>query len=81
MLAQFSSADYLTGMKIRTRKFIGVFGGIIYLFLYSLVAMAVGAAFFIDSHGGVQFIYFVVAGVLWLPGMMAIIRWMSRPNN
>ena len=67
-------------MKMRTRKFIGVFGGTAYLIIYSLIAMAVGGALFIDSHGGVQFVYFVIAGLLWLPGMMAIIRWMSRPD-
>ncbi len=81
MLAEILPGAYLSCMKIRTRKFIGVFGGMAYLFLYSLVAMAVGGAFFVDSHGGVQFVYFVVAGLLWLPGMMAIIRWMSRPDT
>ena len=68
-------------MKLRTRKFIGVFGGTAYLILYSLIAMAVGGALVVGAHGSLQFLYFVVAGVLWLPGMMAIIRWMSRPDD
>lgn len=72
---------YLTVMKLRTRKFIGVFSATAYLIVYSLIAMAVGGALFIDVHGSIQFIYFVIAGIAWLPGMMIIIRWMSRPDQ
>lgn len=66
-------------MKIRQRKLIGVFGGLAYLTLYSLIAMAIGGAYFTDAHGLVQLIFFAIAGILWLPGMMKIIRWMSGP--
>ncbi len=68
-------------MKIRTRKFVGVFAGAVYLVVYSLIAMAVGGALFMDTHSMVQLAYFVIAGTLWLPGMMVIIRWMSRSDE
>jgi len=68
-------------MKLRTRKFIGVFGATAYLTLYSLIAMAVGGALVVELNRFVQLIFFAVAGVLWLPGMMKIIRWMSRPDE
>lgn len=68
-------------MKLRTRKFIGVFGGTAYLILYSMIAMALGGALVVGAHGGLQFVFFVVAGIMWLPGMMAIIRWMSKPDD
>jgi hypothetical protein len=68
-------------MKLRTRKFIGVFGGTAYLITYSLIAMAIGGAYFTEIHGGLQFVFFVIAGLAWLPGMMKIIRWMSLPDQ
>lgn len=67
-------------MKIRTRKFIGVFGGVGYLIAYSLIAMAIGGIYVVGRHGGLEFAYYVIAGIAWLPGMMWIIRWMSKPD-
>ena len=81
ILAASGQAPYLTRMTIRTRKFIGAFGGTAYLIVYSLIAMAIGGAFFTNVHGLVQLGYFIVAGALWLPGMMKIIRWMSKPDE
>ncbi len=68
-------------MKIRTRKFIGVFSGTAYFIVYCLIAMAIGGAFFTNVQGGIQFMYFLIAGFAWLPGMMMLIRWMSRPDK
>ena len=67
-------------MKIRTRKLIGVIGGTIYFITYCLVLMAIGGAMITKLHGGWQFLFFVIAGMAWLPVMMMIIRWMSRPD-
>ena len=72
---------YLTAMKLRTRKFIGVFGGVAYLIVYSLIAMAVAGTLLADLNTVVQLIGFCIAGILWLPGMMMIIRWMSKPDD
>ncbi len=68
-------------MKMRTRKLIGVIVGTIYFIVYCLIAMAIGGAYFTEIHGGIQFVYFVVAGMAWLPGIMLLIRWMSRPDE
>ena len=67
-------------MTMRTRKLIGVFAGMIYLSVYVLVAMALGGALFMDVNKIVQLAYFIAAGILWLPGMMLLIRWMARPD-
>ena len=67
-------------MTMRGRKLAGVFAGMIYLTIYSLLAMALGGALFIDVPKVMQLAYFVIAGVLWLPGMMVIIRWMAKPD-
>jgi len=75
------TCPYLTAMKLRTRKFIGVFGGVTYLIFYSLIAMAVAGALLGEANWLVQLLGFAIAGILWLPGMMMIIRWMSKPDK
>jgi hypothetical protein len=67
-------------MKQRTRKLIGTFGTAIYLVVYALIAMAVGGVYVVGTGGLVEFAYFVLAGLAWIPGSMIIIRWMSKPD-
>ena len=64
----------------RTRKFIGTLGSVGFLIVYSLVAMAVGGQLVVGRGLLVELTFYVVAGLLWLPAVMAIIRWMSRPD-
>ncbi len=68
-------------MKIRTRKLIGVIIGTLYFVTYSLVLMAIGGAMITKLHGAWQFLFFLIAGMAWLPVIMLIIRWMSRPDE
>lgn len=67
-------------MKIRTRKAIGTFATVAFLIVYALIAMAVGGAFAVGRGLAVELAFYVVAGVLWLPVVMAIVRWMARPD-
>ena len=67
-------------MTIRTRKAIGTFATVAFLILYALVAMAVGGEFAVGRGVAVELIFYVLAGILWLPVVMAIIRWMARPD-
>ncbi len=67
-------------MTIRTRKAIGTFATVAFLIVYALIAMAVGGAFAVGRGLAVELGFYVVAGVLWLPVVMAIIRWMARPD-
>lgn len=66
-------------MTSRARKLVGTPLCVAFLVLYCLLAMAVGARFFIDVPAWLQGAYFVLAGVLWIPIAMALIRWMLRP--
>ncbi len=52
-----------------------------FLAVYSLVAMAIGGQFVVGHHGALVFVYFALAGVVWLPVVMAIIRWMSKSDH
>ena len=65
-------------MPVRLKKLIGAFGLIALLVVYSLAAMRFAVAFVLDQHGLVQAIYFIAAGVAWIPLAMILIRWMHR---
>jgi hypothetical protein len=67
-------------MKMRTRKLIGTIASVLWIAFYALFVMALGGAFIVGRGGVVEFLFFAVAGVAWLPVAMAIIRWMSRPD-
>ena len=67
-------------MTIRTRKAIGTAATVAFLILYALVTMAVGGEFAVGRGVAVELIFYVLAGILWLPVVMAIIRWMAKPD-
>jgi hypothetical protein len=67
-------------MTMRTRKLIGTIATIVFLAVYCLIAMAVGGMIAVGRGLALELAYFVLAGVMWLPAVMVIIRWMSRPD-
>jgi Protein of unknown function (DUF2842) len=67
-------------MKQSRRKFIGMIGCVAFLTVYSLAAMALGGQFVVGGHGALEFGFYALAGFLWLPPVMLIVRWMSRPD-
>lgn len=69
-----------SGMKLRTRKFIGTLATVGFLIVYSLVAMAVGGQVAVGHGLLVELPFYIIAGSLWLPVVMAIVRWMARPD-
>jgi hypothetical protein len=69
-----------SGMKLRTRKFIGTLATVGFLIVYSLVAMAVGGQVAVGHGLPVELPFYIIAGSLWLPVVMAIVRWMARPD-
>ena len=66
-------------MTSRQRKLAGVVATVTFLIVYCLIAMAVAGDLLAGQNAAVQLLGYIVAGVAWLPGAMAIIRWMSRP--
>lgn len=67
-------------MKQRTRKAIGTLSVVAFIILYSLVMMAVGGELAVGNGLAVEIIFYALAGFLWLPPVMMIIRWMVRPD-
>ena len=49
--------------------------------VYSLVAMAVGGDVVVGRSRAFEVIFYLIAGIAWLPPVMMIIRWMSRPDR
>jgi len=67
-------------MKIRTRKALGILLTLAFLTTYCLVAMAFGGVFIVGKGQIFEILFYVIAGLAWLPGEMAIIKWMSKPD-
>jgi Protein of unknown function (DUF2842) len=67
-------------MSPRSRKLIGTFAVVVFLIAYSLVAMVVGGELLVGQSRWLELAGFIALGLLWLPGAMAIIRWMSKAS-
>jgi biotin transporter BioY len=65
-------------MNQRSRKAIGMVATILFLTVYCLAVMVAGALWLTERHGLLQLGFYVFAGLAWLPGVMAIIRFMAR---
>ncbi|QIG50930.1 DUF2842 domain-containing protein [Nordella sp. HKS 07] len=66
-------------MTLRQRKFIGMVAIVAFLIVYCLIAMAVGGMVAVGLPLPLEIGFFVIAGIAWLPVVMFLIRWMSRP--
>ena len=66
-------------MTLRQRKFIGMIAIVAFLIVYCLIAMAIGGIVAVGTPMLFEIGFFIIAGIAWLPVVMMIIRWMSRP--
>ena len=66
-------------MPMRTRKFIGTLLIVAILVVYSLLAMVAGAHMAMEWPEAGRVAFYALAGILWLPPVMLLIRWMARP--
>ena len=67
-------------MTIRTRKFIGTFGLLALVIVWSLTGMALAQTPWLAASKLAQAIFYVVAGLGWVLPAMPLISWMSRPD-
>jgi len=67
-------------MKQRSRKAIGTIAVVIFISAYALVMMAVGGVLVAGRGTAFELPFYILAGVGWLPVVMALIRWMSKPD-
>ncbi|MGE0023167.1 MAG: DUF2842 domain-containing protein [Hyphomicrobium sp.] len=67
-------------MTLRTRKLVGAIALIVFLAVYALAAMLAAVVLQVSGSKLVELIYYPVAGLLWLPPAMWLVRWMQRPD-
>lgn len=68
-------------MKLRIRKAIGTFSTVLFMIIYALIVGAIGGLLVV-GHGIVfELPFYILAGLGWLPAIMAIIKWMSKPDK
>lgn len=67
-------------MQMRTRKLIGTFATVVFLCAYALVAMAIGGINVVGKGILIELAFYIFAGLAWIPVVMIIIKWMSKPD-
>ena len=67
-------------MTNRTRKFFGAIILLAFLAVYATLAMAIGASQIIIESKSMQWLYFLVAGLLWVLPAGLLVRWMQKPD-
>ncbi len=65
----------------RIRKLIGTFALLALVAVWSLLAMALAQIVLVRSNGLLDFAYYVVAGLGWVPIAMLLVSWMSRGDG
>lgn len=67
-------------MTIRTRKALGLLLWLLFMAVYCLIAMAIGGQYIVGRGLLIELPFYVLAGIGWIPVVMLIVRWMSRPE-
>jgi hypothetical protein len=68
-------------MNIRMRKLVGTVATVIFLIVYCLIAMVIGSAALTRFTFVGQALFFIAAGLAWLPIAMILVRWMQKPDD
>jgi hypothetical protein len=79
-LAPGPASPYPAAMNQRTRKALGIVATVAFMLVYALVLMAVGGMLVVGRGTAFELPFYILAGLGWLPVVMAIIRWMSKPD-
>ncbi len=67
-------------MKLRTRKAIGTVLTVLFITVYALFVAALGGIVIVGRGILFELPFYILAGLGWLPFVMAIIKWMSKPD-
>ena len=65
-------------MNPRLKKLIGVFVILVWLPVYALAAMGVGVHVLPHANGVAAFLYYALAGTLWIVPIGLMLPWMQR---
>ena len=64
-------------MNRRTRKLVGTVLMLLFVVVYALVVNALAAPILTNANKVVEAVFYVVAGLAWVPPLMLLIRWME----
>jgi hypothetical protein len=65
-------------MNVRVKKLVGTVVMVVFLTIYSLMAMLLAVQLLPGTSGLAQLAYYTVAGLLWVVPVGALILWMQR---
>ncbi len=68
-------------MKLRTRKAFGTISTVVFMIVYALIVGAIGGLMIVGRGVFFELPYYILAGLGWLPVVMIIIKWMSKPDK
>ncbi len=69
-------------MTQRTRKFLGAILLFLLIAVYASLAVAVAIVLQVqNANKGLELLYYVVAGLLWVLPAGALIKWMQTPDR
>jgi hypothetical protein len=68
-------------MPVRLRKFIGTILLIVLVLVYAWLANSVAVYTLGSAPWWVQFLYFLLTGLIWILPAMLLIKWMAGPKK
>jgi len=67
-------------MKLRSRKLLGTIATVTFLIVYALIIMMIGGILIVGRGVPLELPFYILGGLGWLPVVMFIVRWMSKPD-
>ncbi|HEY4126244.1 MAG TPA: DUF2842 domain-containing protein [Rhizomicrobium sp.] len=67
-------------MSPRTKKFIGAIVMLVWIPFYALIAMILALKILPHANGLVAFLYYAIAGTLWIIPIGLMLPWMNRES-
>jgi hypothetical protein len=68
-------------MTLRIRKLIGTVMLLVLVVAYALVAMGLAIMLQVNASKAIELLYYVVAGLAWVPLAMWVVSWMHRQDG
>lgn len=65
-------------MSAHSKKLVGMLATLLWLVIYSLIAMGIGAHLLPHANGFTTFLYYVLAGTVWIIPVGLALPWMYR---
>lgn len=68
-------------MTQRIRRLVGIVLTVLFMIVYVLIAMAIAGDWAVGRGMAVELPVFILLGIGWVPFVMGLIVWMSKPRR